>query len=222
MKGPGFPFWIPHVFKVPGLLKPLWNPTGYPPVAMQTTGGGRVLEIDPVKKEIVWAYTGLDSDRAAWTLYSSFISNAERLPNCDSFIDEGMNGRLFQVTSTDEIVWEYVNPHFTYVGNTRGYAKTRTAPARRKSRRMSAADVEDRIEIIRRRPSRLIVVPVGRHVARYIASAGKRDKPGSGELALQAQTVGLDHQVTQNCGEAGAKFPPGHVCLHQKLALRAS
>jgi hypothetical protein len=87
---------------------------GYPPAEMQTSGGSRILEIDPVKKEIVWAYTGLDSDRAAWTFYSSFISNAERLPNGNTFIDEGMNGRFFQVTPAGEIVWEYINPHFTH------------------------------------------------------------------------------------------------------------
>jgi hypothetical protein len=87
---------------------------GYPPAAMQTNGGSRILEIDPVKKQIVWAYTGLDSDRAAWTFYSSFISNAERLPNGNTFINEGMNGRFFQVTPAGEIVWEYINPHFTH------------------------------------------------------------------------------------------------------------
>ena len=86
---------------------------GYPPAQMQTTGGSRVLEIDPVKKEIVWAYTGVESDRPAYTFYSSYISNAERLPNGNTFINEGMNGRFFQVTPAGEIVWEYVNPHFT-------------------------------------------------------------------------------------------------------------
>ena len=92
---------------------------GYPPAAMQTTGGSRVLEIDPVKKEVVWEYTGLDSDRAVWTFYSSFISNAERLPNGNTFIDEGMNGRIFQVTRAGDVVWEYINPHFTHT-NTGG------------------------------------------------------------------------------------------------------
>jgi len=89
---------------------------GYPPAEMQTTPGSRVLEIDPVKKEIVWAYTGLDSDRALWTFYSSFISNADRLPNGNTFVNEGMNGRFFQVTPKGEIVWEYINPHFAHAG----------------------------------------------------------------------------------------------------------
>jgi hypothetical protein len=86
---------------------------GYPPAVMQNNPGSRVLEIDPVKKEIVWAYTGLDSGGPVWTFHSSFISNAERLPNGNTFINEGMNGRFFQVTPAGEIVWEYINPHFT-------------------------------------------------------------------------------------------------------------
>jgi hypothetical protein len=74
--------------------------------------GSRVLEIDPIKKEIVWQYIGEDSDRAVWTFHSSFISSARRLPNGNTLICEGMDGRLFQVTPKGAIVWEYVNPHF--------------------------------------------------------------------------------------------------------------
>jgi hypothetical protein len=81
---------------------------GYPTAFTQANGGSRILEIDPVKKQIVWAYTAFDSDRSAWTFYSSFISNSERLPNGNTFINEGMNGRFFQVTPAGEIVWEYI------------------------------------------------------------------------------------------------------------------
>lgn len=84
---------------------------GYPPVALSFTGGSRVLEIDPVKKEIVWQYTGEDSGAPGWSFQSSHISNARRLPNGNTFIDEGQKGRLFQVTRDGEIVWEYVNPY---------------------------------------------------------------------------------------------------------------
>lgn len=35
-----------------------------------------------------------------------------RLPNGNTLIDEGQNGRLFQITSAGEIVWEYVSPFF--------------------------------------------------------------------------------------------------------------
>jgi hypothetical protein len=42
----------------------------------------------------------------------SFISDVRRLPNGNTFIDEGRNGRFFQVTPTGQIVWEYVSPYF--------------------------------------------------------------------------------------------------------------
>jgi hypothetical protein len=69
------------------------------------------LEIDPISKQIVWQYTGTDSDRPSWSFYSSFISSARRLPNGNTLIDDGMKGRFFQVTKDGKIVWEYISPH---------------------------------------------------------------------------------------------------------------
>ncbi|HWA64193.1 MAG TPA: aryl-sulfate sulfotransferase [Caulobacteraceae bacterium] len=87
-------------------------PSGFPPTHLSMFHGSRVLEINPVTKEVVWQYTAADSDRAPWTFASSFISSARRLPNGNTLIDEGMNGRFFQVTPKGEIVWEYVSPYF--------------------------------------------------------------------------------------------------------------
>lgn len=88
------------------------GPSGFPLTRLGVNNGSRVLEINPVTKQIVWQYTGLDSDRAGWSFYSSFISSARRLPNGNTLIDEGQDGRFFQVTPSGEIVWEYVNPYF--------------------------------------------------------------------------------------------------------------
>ncbi|PJJ83053.1 aryl-sulfate sulfotransferase [Mucilaginibacter auburnensis] len=88
------------------------GPSGYPQTNLPVQLGSRVLEIDPVKKEIVWQYTALNSNQPVWNFYSSFISSARRLPNGNTLIDEGMNGRIFQVTPAGEIVWEYINPFF--------------------------------------------------------------------------------------------------------------
>ncbi|MDT4292077.1 arylsulfotransferase family protein [Methylomonas sp. MO1] len=85
---------------------------GYPPAPVPRTGGSRVLEIDPIKKEIVWQYTGESSGGPSWSFRSTHISAARRLPNGNTFIDEGQSGRLFQVTSDGDIVWEYINPYF--------------------------------------------------------------------------------------------------------------
>lgn len=45
--------------------------------------------------------------------YASFISGAQRLPNGNTLICSGPQGRLFEVTTAGEIVWEYISP----VGN---------------------------------------------------------------------------------------------------------
>ena len=85
---------------------------GLPTATLKLFVGSRALEIDPVKQQIVWEYTGSDSDAPEWSFYSSFISNVDRLPNGNTFIDEGMNGRFLQITPAGEIVWEYVSPYF--------------------------------------------------------------------------------------------------------------
>ena len=84
---------------------------GYPVAELPFTGGSRILEIDPVKNQIVWQYTGVDSGGPSWSFRSTHISAARRLPNGNTFIDEGQSGRLFQVTPDGEIVWEYINPY---------------------------------------------------------------------------------------------------------------
>lgn len=86
--------------------------SGFPATRLSVFQGSRVLEIDPTTKLIVWQYTGLDSDSPSWKFNSSFISSARRLPNGNTLIDEGTNGRFFQVTPKGEIVWEYVSPYF--------------------------------------------------------------------------------------------------------------
>ncbi len=88
------------------------GPSGFPSTQLSVQSGSRILEIDPQTQTIVWQYTSIDSDRSPWGFYSSFISSVRRLPNGNTLIDEGMNGRLFQVTPDGEIVWEYVNPYF--------------------------------------------------------------------------------------------------------------
>lgn len=85
---------------------------GFPPARLGIFSGSRVLEIDPLTRQIVWQYTGESSGAPVWSFHSSFISSARRLPNGNTLIDEGQNGRIFQVTPSGKVVWEYVNPYF--------------------------------------------------------------------------------------------------------------
>ena len=70
----------------------------------------RVLEIDPVSLGLVWSYAM--SGRESFKFFSHYISSAQRLENGNTLITEGADGRLFEVTSNGEIVWEYVSPYF--------------------------------------------------------------------------------------------------------------
>jgi hypothetical protein len=83
---------------------------GYPPAKLQVTSGSRVLEINPITMQIVWEYQGYDSGQANWSFWTPFIGSVQRLPNGNTLIDEGIDGRFFQVTRAGEIVWEYVSP----------------------------------------------------------------------------------------------------------------
>jgi hypothetical protein len=68
----------------------------------------RVIEIDPASQSIVWTY----QEALGWQFFSPLLSNAQRLPNGNTFINEGLSGRLFEVTPAGDVVWEYVNPYF--------------------------------------------------------------------------------------------------------------
>jgi len=76
----------------------------------------RVLEFDPITLEIVWQYTAREAGFVmpvdGYKFYSGFISSAQRLPNGNTLITEGADGRLFEVTIEHEIVWEYISPYY--------------------------------------------------------------------------------------------------------------
>lgn len=76
----------------------------------------RVLEINPVTLQVVWQYTpkeaGLMVPFNSNHLYSPLISGAQRLPNGNTLITVGMDGRLLEVTRSCELVWEYISPYF--------------------------------------------------------------------------------------------------------------
>ena len=76
----------------------------------------RVLEFNPVTLDVIWQYSAVEAGFPlvveAYKFYSGFVSSAQRLPNGNTLITEGTDGRLFEVTSDHEIVWEYISPYF--------------------------------------------------------------------------------------------------------------
>lgn len=98
-----------------------WAGYGYPNAGSQygvksaLRDHSRILEINPVTLEIEWQYTAEDSGYGfpydSSRFYSPYISSAQRLPNGNTLIDEGSDGRIFEVTRDHEIVWEYISPY---------------------------------------------------------------------------------------------------------------
>lgn len=75
----------------------------------------RIVEFNPVTKKKVWEYSGpangVPEHVADNYFYSAFISDAQRLPNGNTLINEGSSNRIFEVTPQKEIVWDYVSPY---------------------------------------------------------------------------------------------------------------
>jgi len=76
----------------------------------------RVLEFDPITLKIMWRYSyieaGLIPKMTSHKFYSPLISSAQRLPNGNTLITEGSGGRIFEVTRSGGIVWEYISPYY--------------------------------------------------------------------------------------------------------------
>ena len=92
------------------------NPGSYTGLNNALRDFSRVLELDPITLEVVWRYTpteaGFVRPADSYKFYSGFISSAQRLPNGNTLITEGADGRIFEVTSEHEIVWEYISPYY--------------------------------------------------------------------------------------------------------------
>lgn len=109
-----------------------WIPEGFPGAGnllIFNNGQGRrdgayssVVEIAP-PIETSGRYTlkrgrAFGPDKPAWEyaandkreFFSSHISGAQRLPNGNTLICDGEQGRLFEVTAAGKVVWDYVNP----------------------------------------------------------------------------------------------------------------
>ena len=65
-----------------------------------------VLELNPLTEQIEWKY---NADPPT-DFYSYTKGSAQRLPNGNTLICEGDNGRAIEVTRTGEVVWEWINP----------------------------------------------------------------------------------------------------------------
>ncbi len=70
-------------------------------------GWSRVIELDPVREEVVWEYR-------APGFFSAGRGGAELLPNGNVLITESGRGRVFEITREGDLVWEFLNPIFDH------------------------------------------------------------------------------------------------------------
>ncbi len=92
-------------------------PLGYPGAGRLScydngtyAAASRVVEIDPATRKLIWQSSQPGLGRKH---FSNFVSGAQRLPNGNTLVCDGANGRFFQVTPANKTVWEYVNPYIT-------------------------------------------------------------------------------------------------------------
>ena len=96
---------------------------GYGPTSNTTLDGtkaniidrSRVIELNPVTMKVVWEVTASKLGYGApgindYRFYSPLVSAAQRLPNGNTLITEGIGARIFEVTKDLQIVWEYWAP----------------------------------------------------------------------------------------------------------------
>jgi outer membrane protein assembly factor BamB len=93
---------------------PTWLPNGNIQIFDNGGDASRVIEVDPASGEIVWSYRGAPPHQ----FFSGHISGASRLASGNVLVCEGTSGRLFEVTRSGEVVWEWINPFVN--NNSRG------------------------------------------------------------------------------------------------------
>jgi hypothetical protein len=72
----------------------------------------RIIELDPITKEIVWEYKADPPE----SFYTEVRGSNQRFPNGNTLVTERDSGRVFEVTTDGTIVWEWYNPLFSQDG----------------------------------------------------------------------------------------------------------
>ncbi len=122
--GQHFPHWIEDGFTDAGKII-LFNNGNAREVELSTNtpiNYSSIDVIDPSETSGVYAYdaiNGYSPTSPSWTytdpidvklFYSPILSGAQRLPNGNTLICNGILGKFFEIDSNGDTVWEYVNP----------------------------------------------------------------------------------------------------------------
>jgi hypothetical protein len=115
--GPHAPYWIPDGYADGGDIMIFNNGTGrdslYSSVEIIDPAGSGFGDyyltengtFGPDKPH--YSYYDRENPKS---FFSLILSNAQRLPNGNTLINEGTNGRFFEIDPQGTIVWEFINP----------------------------------------------------------------------------------------------------------------
>ena len=67
----------------------------------------RIVELDPLRREIVWEYRAPDPG----AFFSLRMGSSQRLRNGNTLVANSDSGEAFEVTSAGEMVWRFLNPN---------------------------------------------------------------------------------------------------------------
>ena len=70
----------------------------------------RVIELNPLTKKIEWEYKSDPPE----DFFTTWGGSCQRLPNGNILISESAKGRIFEIDSAGNLVWEFYNPSVDY------------------------------------------------------------------------------------------------------------
>ncbi|PCJ94587.1 MAG: hypothetical protein COA50_12580 [Flavobacteriaceae bacterium] len=117
LHGQHFPNWIPNTHPDGDKIILYNNGSGRTPFFSevkiidppQTSPGNYIVPIASSFGPSQPDYTYVDPDNQE-DFFSLILSSAQRLPNGNTLICEGTSGHFFEIDSSENIVWSYINP----------------------------------------------------------------------------------------------------------------
>ena len=128
------PQWIPAGLEGAGRLLLFNNGQERESDASWSSIDELILPLDPKLGFQRLSDAAFGPDAPAWSyeaeeqtsFYSAFISGCQRLPNGNTLVCSGAQGRFFEVTRSGRLVWEYLNPFGGEIPVSFGKASERT------------------------------------------------------------------------------------------------
>ncbi len=95
-----------------------------------------MVEVDPHRNEVVWSFEA----PATEDFFTRNRGAAQRLSNGNTLVTDSGRGRVFEVTSSGEMVWDFWNPNLSEDGKRVVIVRARRAQSQEGPHRFTASD----------------------------------------------------------------------------------